>query len=650
MSEEKTEVVVKVKDEASANAAKIESRLQRMLKVMTMLEKQQKAMAHYTTSRGLRAGHVGGDIDDHNRTLSMFQKVMGTVRDGAAATAVGVIATAFGLVTAAIGGATTALVQFLATLPSQALETHGWTRAYVNSMTSLQEFSAREQRDNMDPNTRRDLENKGWRQTLTYGGGRQMLGAAFEVANRMGMDVHTTAQSIQQLRQFGFDENLALAAVQGGSDVEVATGNRGASERINFALSQILTKDKLVAEELNRQLGNAGVSPRFVRQEAAAFFGGDRNDRQAQERAMQRLGQAGNGNNAVRIIMAAIQRNYNQGRPLGSHTMMSRPPEEMALQRFKNGWQGILAGLADSPAVGKLIEGLTRIGEMLAPGSPVSQSLSRMVEATIEIAAHFLQLNSEDGIAALPGAIDKVTEALKWVRENMISVKDGISTVGEYFNAFFGPAATMIKENFLPVWRHLAASFGDSETAGMKDFFKIMGTVFAFQLTAVLTVVTALSFAVRGLISVLTTLWEVGSGLVNAGLDVGHGFISGIGNALFGTGATPGSASPTSNVNRMFEGVVTGAEQTLDIHSPSKVFEHIGRMSGDGYVNGLESSLDASMGSVVSAVSGVKGRGGGVTIGSIVVNVNGGEDAGNEVVDAIERALNERFDSATAGE
>ena len=56
-------------------------------------------------------------------------------------------------------------------------------------------------------------------------------------------------------------------------------------------------------------------------------------------------------------------------------------------------------------------------------------------------------------------------------------------------------------------------------------------------------------------------------------------------------GINDGSSSVVSAVERMARNAVEAARRELDIHSPSKKFEYMGEMSGEGYIAGWKETM-----------------------------------------------------------
>ena len=56
-------------------------------------------------------------------------------------------------------------------------------------------------------------------------------------------------------------------------------------------------------------------------------------------------------------------------------------------------------------------------------------------------------------------------------------------------------------------------------------------------------------------------------------------------------GINNGSSSVVSAVERLARNAVEAARRELDIHSPSKKFEYMGEMSGEGYIEGWKETM-----------------------------------------------------------
>jgi hypothetical protein len=100
----------------------------------------------------------------------------------------------------------------------------------------------------------------------------------------------------------------------------------------------------------------------------------------------------------------------------------------------------------------------------------------------------------------------------------------------------------------------------------------------------------------------------------------------------------------------------------VDAHSPSRLFEHLGRMSSEGYVKGLEQTtgrLDAAVGAALAAdapAGAPAGRGGSGTppinvhvevhVAGHAGGVEAGEKLGEQVADAVEQILPGALQSA----
>jgi hypothetical protein len=127
-----------------------------------------------------------------------------------------------------------------------------------------------------------------------------------------------------------------------------------------------------------------------------------------------------------------------------------------------------------------------------------------------------------------------------------------------------------------------------------------------------------------------TSAYDIHDAAAAMGKDVGDGFAGGI------------EGSTETKVERAAGDMADRAEKTprrkLKIHSPSRVMEELGEMTGDGFARGLDMTgdrIDAAMDSTISVpaapyvgnATGPAGRAGGVSlsIGEISIIVQGGQ-------------------------
>ena len=80
----------------------------------------------------------------------------------------------------------------------------------------------------------------------------------------------------------------------------------------------------------------------------------------------------------------------------------------------------------------------------------------------------------------------------------------------------------------------------------------------------------------NGRSQISTSTWE------EIGRRIPEGMTQGINN---------GSSSVVSAVERLARNAVEAARRELDIHSPSKKFEYMGEMSGEGYIEGWKETM-----------------------------------------------------------
>lgn len=199
----------------------------------------------------------------------------------------------------------------------------------------------------------------------------------------------------------------------------------------------------------------------------------------------------------------------------------------------------------------------------------------------------------------------------------------------------FTAAVNLVEQVDFAKWGDRVSDFLDKlpgrlETAG--EVLEAFGKVFAF-----------VSWAVQG---IGTDLGELAAKLylfpgqvLDAAKAIGKAIWEGVRDGIMA-----GLTAVTDAVDSLGGAIVGKLKGVLGIHSPSVVFEGMGRMSGEGYVQGLDSSADRidaainrslSMPDSVPAGAFARPVGGGAAPGPIQVTVNitthvgpGGNDPG----------------------
>ena len=263
-----------------------------------------------------------------------------------------------------------------------------------------------------------------------------------------------------------------------------------------------------------------------------------------------------------------------------------------------------------------------------------------------------------EGLARLSNMFDKNTEtgnAIKVVFESLFQpLLDGLTELVPKAEAAFIQFEMLVLQALIAI-----KPFG-SQILLAAEALGVVALIVGGVLTAVLLVVVGLItfFAVSFGILVIEAV-KFGAAVkehvvaaldtLRTKFDAAVAFVKGItlndvGQALMrglADGITAGGAAVVSAMTGQVKGAIDSAKNLLQIKSPSKVFEEIGRFTGEGMAGGIEASaggVQSSLESMVATpdVSAAPGKGsatgGGVTIGEInFYGVKDGEAAKADV-------------------
>lgn len=143
--------------------------------------------------------------------------------------------------------------------------------------------------------------------------------------------------------------------------------------------------------------------------------------------------------------------------------------------------------------------------------------------------------------------------------------------------------------------------------------------------------------------SILDTIDTVSADMINrANEALSNGDFENIGYNI-SAGLAAGIASGASEVIDAIEDVCTSAiktaQSTLDIHSPSKKFEWMGEMSGEGYILGLQNSMDGVSNTINAAMGSME------SVGSIA---SGSNNPISQLISLVEEYLPEIAEKSTS--
>jgi tape measure domain-containing protein len=246
------------------------------------------------------------------------------------------------------------------------------------------------------------------------------------------------------------------------------------------------------------------------------------------------------------------------------------------------------------------------------------------------------------GVNVVAGVIETVTPYARAFAYGFLvglqRVRDSLAPVGAVLSKVFGGASggeTLINI-FVRLGQGLAIVLAIG--AGVIGF---LGGVIGFVSAVGVAVVSAV-VAIIGVASDLIDLWSSFS-LVEIGSQLMAGLAAGI---------TGGLSSVLDTVAGAGQSVIDKVKQVFGIHSPSKVFEELGRYTSEGFQIGVEggqpgvqgayqTTLAPSVPATTAAAGGASsGMGGGVAInvGDVIVNARTGASP-QEIAAAVEAML-----------
>jgi len=342
------------------------------------------------------------------------------------------------------------------------------------------------------------------------------------------------------------------------------------------------------------------------------------------------------------LIFGAIQRTLKKvtkGAQAGATADAMGKTPMAQLDRLLGSKEELFKGLADSKGVTELGNAFGRIADMLDPDSPngkrIVDSLDQMLQSVAKSLAAIDIKGLSDSLinlfTKLPGLIEGTTKA------------------GVAFLEFLGKLPGGKKDA-------LAPGKGSAKTAGQLGFVEDV-----FNPKNSMSIAMAprrVSAAPEKPTEFSTSSWMPGS--IQATMMFWDKMF-GVGkNADEGIAAGLESGKAPAALFNMMEDLKAIPPAVLEMHSPSKVFERYGRMSGEGFAAGIEGMggrvADATARAIPAPSQDIRNakRGAGGTVGAVSVSapitINysgaGGEAAAQEIADMIKDLLPGQLQSA----
>lgn len=511
----------------------------------------------------------------------------------------------------------------------------------------------------------------------------QLFQRSLQLAEDFGLQIKDTAKQVQKFRALQFSQKQSEALIKMGADMMALGANSEEVSRIFAQLGQIKAKDTLQTEEL-RTLAESGVSTQVVFAALAKQLG-------KTEGAIKDMISKGEitGSQALNAIGTAIlfktgTRQFGEaGKQVADATLSG-----MANQ-FRSKTQRAFLNVADAaaPAINRVAKSI--FGQL--------NSLFEGPKLSVEEQIASQRFGNRGGPAPLPPLFQKIADAVKGVagavekalplvKSFLKGFEKGAAEAWKEFSAAFADVAGLLGgsegERTLKISNALGKSFGHLAiaTAAVGIAFTAVGVGLAvatsFALKIVTNFVESLSEYIGSIVFPFVDAFENIKAILNSesmslgekGVAIGKAIVMGIVR-----GMQAFAMAPYNQAKKLAEGVVNAAVETLDIGSPSKVFEDIGRNTALGFNNGLldlptQNIIHSTLGNDNGGTAPVRGNLSGaaqpsrqqaaetgtrVTIGKLEVVVQGGgtpeqmEEQGRAAMRGAFRELHEYFDDLT---
>jgi len=206
----------------------------------------------------------------------------------------------------------------------------------------------------------------------------------------------------------------------------------------------------------------------------------------------------------------------------------------------------------------------------------------------------------DDSIRIFTALVDWLKAMPGRVRDAIVALKDRVVEIATNAWTSFHTKTTELVDALVSWVRGLPGWIRDSIASLASDLRSSATTAWDNFRNSTVTKATEAVDWVRGLPGrVLSALGNLGSTLLQAGKDLIQGFINGI-------------TSMASNIVNSIKNTITDklpqfVKDALGIKSPSRVFQHLGEMTGLGFSLGLADSLSGVVGVAESGLAGLGG-------------------------------------------
>lgn len=485
-------------------------------------------------------------------------------------------------------------------------------------------------------------------------GSREEAEGMFKYAQKFAqdtpLDTDKVITGLKQLVTQGFSGDEAKLLYKAVADQQAKfMDDAGMQDKVIAAFSRVQGRGVATGEDLEsflvagfrsegiieQLLQNQGLSPLWDKVKRTGLDGAKTSfvsqDKATQEEILKEVKSAlGEGKIGKYTFMNAALRSLEKDKPnLGEFAKMSgRNSLTGTLSNFKALWGDLLksVNIQDWPGIRSLQRFMARVVDLFSAGSPAATRLLGIVENVFNSMTSGLDAIGEEDIMSFLGKIETfsksvvrfIKEAWDWVDRLLHmdsgsiadSMIDAVVLVGKYLGAAIWEGVKaggslledrkMAKQGVsdLGLFRQ-AFKQGRSEEDVKKEF---MGRYSAFK-AAGLKVPEAKGFQNKD-----DLLYDT---VTRFGVEKERQEAISQFNEIFPPLTGQVSKEMYNLGSQAAWSVKTGWQEALDQHSPSRVLMALGAQAGESLVSGLEKSG-----------MGEGGAGGGVTVGSINININ----------------------------
>lgn len=462
--------------------------------------------------------------------------------------------------------------------------------------------------------------------------GAQLQKTIEKISRFSPFDADTLKSWVLNLKEAGFSGDRLVIALRAATDQAVRFGGKdtgGRLKAIGDAFESIAQKGELSEGALKK----AGI-------QAPKFWEGVASRMGKTVKAVKALNQEGKIAQDILSAEMIDQIAAVTGGVIGPETAKAGRGVGPAFARAGRVGEEMLQSLAGSPALQKLAEQFDRFADTFSPDSPTGKRIREGLESTITSIAEIMSKVDYDKLATtlldlfrkLPGLISATTEAgLKFL--DFVSKIGGKK--GDPQKPGAGPIGGALEPSKFPHMGSGSVRIAGSATPEQRREFEMRGS--------------ALDIAERKLKN-----WLRYGEWKDPMADGGRA------GEAFSEGAARGIERGKPRVIGAAAGIGTAAIESTaavtETHSPSRAFERLGLMGGEGYAQGIEKSQRRIGAAIDRAVDIAPlstdpervGGGGGTTTINVPITVEYSGNGSREELEELARRIRDVVPGAVA--